>query len=32
MNELSQIIQPHPSLLEAIGEGADALFKKAIHM
>lgn len=32
MNELSQIIQPHPSLLEAIGEGAYALFKKAIHM
>ncbi|AXZ22577.1 dihydrolipoyl dehydrogenase [Staphylococcus warneri] len=32
MNELSQIIQPHPFLLEAIGEGADVLFKKAIHM
>lgn len=32
MDELSQLIQPHPSLLEAIGENADALFKKAIHM
>lgn len=32
IHELSQIIQPHPALLETIGEGADALFKKAIHM
>lgn len=32
MNELSNIIQPHPSLSEAIGESADAYFGKAIHM
>ena len=30
--ELSEIIQPHPALLEAIGEGADAYFGSAIHM
>ena len=28
MNELSNIIQPHPSLSEAIGESADAYFEK----
>lgn len=32
MNELSNIIQPHPSLSEAIGESTDAYFGKAIHM
>lgn len=32
MNELSNIIQPHPALSEAIGESADAYFGKAIHM
>lgn len=32
MNELSNIIQPHPSLSEAIGESAYAYFGKAIHM
>ncbi len=32
MNELSNIIQPHPSLSEAIGESANAYFGKAIHM
>ena len=30
--ELSEIIQPHPALLEAIGEGADVYFGSAIHM
>ena len=30
--ELSEIIQPHPALLEAIGEGADGYFGSAIHM
>lgn len=30
--ELSEIIQPHPALLEAIGEGGDAYFGSAIHM
>ncbi|EFU83387.1 dihydrolipoyl dehydrogenase [Staphylococcus lugdunensis] len=30
--ELSEIIQPHPALLEAIGEGADAYYNQAIHM
>ncbi|WP_447083934.1 FAD-dependent oxidoreductase, partial [Staphylococcus aureus] len=32
IHELSQIIQPHPALLEAIGESADAFFDSAIHM
>lgn len=32
INELSNIIQPHPALLEAIGESADAYFESAIHM
>ncbi|MGO1990192.1 MAG: dihydrolipoyl dehydrogenase, partial [Mammaliicoccus vitulinus] len=32
INELSNIIQPHPSLSESIGESADNFFNKAIHM
>lgn len=31
-HELANVIQPHPSLIEAIGESANALFKQAIHM
>lgn len=30
--ELASVIQPHPSISEAIGESADALFQQAIHM
>ncbi|UDI77171.1 dihydrolipoyl dehydrogenase [Staphylococcus taiwanensis] len=32
MNELAHIIQPHPSLSEAMGESAEAYFGQAIHM
>lgn len=32
LNELSNVIQPHPSLSEVIGESADGYFGKAIHM
>ncbi|WP_174614614.1 dihydrolipoyl dehydrogenase [Virgibacillus ihumii] len=32
INELAEVIQPHPALSEAIGETADALFGQAIHM
>lgn len=32
VNELSTVIQPHPSVSEVIGESADALFQQAIHM
>ena len=31
LNDISQIIQPHPSLSEVIGESADASFGKAIY-
>ncbi|UXV35199.1 dihydrolipoyl dehydrogenase [Staphylococcus sp. IVB6181] len=31
IEELSQVIQPHPSLLEVMGEAADDYLKKAIH-
>ncbi|AYU54313.1 dihydrolipoyl dehydrogenase [Staphylococcus debuckii] len=31
VEELSEVIQPHPSLLEVLGEAADDWFKKAIH-
>ncbi len=31
VNELSDVIQPHPALLEGIGESADSYFNKAIH-
>ncbi|SUM42690.1 dihydrolipoamide dehydrogenase [Staphylococcus petrasii] len=32
LNDISQIIQPHPSLSEALGESADASFGKAIYI
>lgn len=32
LNELAHIIQPHPSLSEAIGESAEHYFGQAIHM
>ncbi|GAB3055069.1 dihydrolipoyl dehydrogenase [Virgibacillus ainsalahensis] len=32
VNELSNVIQPHPSISEVIGEGANALLQRAIHM
>jgi len=31
VDELSNVIHPHPTFLEAIGEAADAVKKKAIH-
>ena len=31
LNDISRIIQPHPSLSEVIGESADASFGKAIY-
>lgn len=31
-HELADVIQPHPSVSEAIGEGANGLFNKAIHI
>lgn len=31
IEELSQVIQPHPSLLEVMGESADSYLNKAIH-
>lgn len=31
IEELSQVIQPHPSLLEVTGESADSYLNKAIH-
>ena len=32
MNELASLVQAHPSVAEAIGESANALFQQAIHM
>ena len=32
INEISNIIQLHPALLETIGESSDAYFGTAIHM
>lgn len=32
VHELANVVQPHPSISEAIGESANALFQQAIHM
>lgn len=32
LNELAAVVQPHPSVSEAIGESANAFFNQAIHM